>query len=128
MQVQQTVTNFRDTGEAIVYSLYNALMRFVSFLPALVGAILILIVGWFISGVLANLIERGLKAVGLERAVAHSGIGDFVQKSGTKMTVSGITPSKISASPHSAYLSNRPLGIIHAPHGAAQAETISLQL
>ncbi len=90
MQVQQTVTNFRDTSEAIVYSLYEALMRFVSFLPALIGAILILIIGWFIAGLVANLIERGLKAVGLERAVAHAGIGDVVQKAGTRMTVSGI--------------------------------------
>ena len=90
MQVQQTVTNFRDTSEAIVYSLYQALMRFVSFLPALVGALIILIVGWLIAGLLAKLIERGLKAVGLERAVAHSGIGNFVQQSGTQMTVSGI--------------------------------------
>jgi len=90
MQVQQTVTNFRDTSEAIVYSLYAALMHFVSFLPALVGAILILIVGWFISGLLAKLIERGLQAVGLERAVAHSGIGRFVTNAGSKTTVSGI--------------------------------------
>lgn len=90
MQVQQTVTNFRDTSEAIVYSLYEALMRFVSFLPALVGALIILIVGWFISGLLANLIERALKAVGLEKAVEHSGIGEFVQRSGTKMTISGV--------------------------------------
>ncbi len=90
MQVQQTVTSFRDTSEAIVYSLYNALMRFVSFLPALIGAVIILIVGWFIAGLLANLIERGLKAIGLERAVAHSGIGDFVERSGTKMSISGV--------------------------------------
>ncbi len=90
MQVQQTVTNFRDTSEAIVYSLYGALMRLVEFLPALIGAVLILVVGWFISGLLANLIERGLKAVGFENAVERSGIGDFIRRSGTKMTTSGV--------------------------------------
>ena len=90
MQVQQTVTGFRDTSEAVVYSLYEALMRFVGFLPALIGALIILIVGWLISGLLANLIERGLKAVGLERAVEHSGIGDFVRRSGTKLSISGV--------------------------------------
>lgn len=89
-QQPTVVSGFRDTSEAILYSLYNALMRFVSFLPALIGALIILVVGWLISGLLANLTERGLKAVGLEKAVAHSGIGDFVQRSGTKMTVSGI--------------------------------------
>ena len=95
MQVQQTVTNFRDTSEAIVYSLYNALMRFVSFLPALVGAVLILIVGWFVSDLLANLIERALKAVGFESLVERSGIGEFIHRSGTKMTTSGVIATLI---------------------------------
>ncbi len=90
MQTQPVVTGFRDTSEAIYYSLTGALMHFVSFLPALIGAILVLIVGWFVSGLLAGLIERGLKAVGFERAVEHSGIGDFIRRSGTKMTTSGI--------------------------------------
>ncbi len=90
MQTQPVVTGFRDTSEAIYYSLTGALMRFVGFLPALIGALIVLIAGWLISGLLANLIERGLKAVGFERAVEHSGIGDFIRRSGTKMTTSGI--------------------------------------
>lgn len=94
MQTQPTTTTttngIRDTGEAIYHSLLNALNNFISFLPALIGAAIILIVGWLISGVLANLIERALRAVGLENAVEHSGIGDFVRRSGTKMTISGI--------------------------------------
>lgn len=87
---EQTITGIRDTSEAILYSLYNALYRFISFLPALIGALLIIVIGWFISGLLANLIERGLKAIGLESAVEKSGIGDFVRRSGTNMTTSGI--------------------------------------
>ncbi len=90
MQAQTTTTGFRDTGEAVYYSMTNALMNFISFLPALIGALLILVVGWLLSGVLANLIERGLRAVGLEHAVERSGIGDFVRRSGTRMTISGV--------------------------------------
>jgi hypothetical protein len=36
MQLQPG-TGFRDTSEAIYYSLTNALMRFISFLPALIA-------------------------------------------------------------------------------------------
>lgn len=86
----QPVTGIRDTSEAIFYSLTNALVRFASFLPALIGATVILIVGWLISGLLARLIERALKAVGLEGAVERSGIGDFIRRSGTKLTTSGV--------------------------------------
>ncbi len=70
MMFQTTpTTGIRDTSEAIFYSLTNALVRFVSFLPALIGAALILIIGWFVSGLLARLIESALKAVGFEVAV-----------------------------------------------------------
>ncbi|MGI9034880.1 MAG: mechanosensitive ion channel family protein [Pyrinomonadaceae bacterium] len=95
LQTQPITTNIRDTSEAVVYSLWNALYRFISFLPALIGALIILVVGWLISGFLANLIERGLKAVGLEAAVERSGIGDFVRRSGTKMSVSGVIATLI---------------------------------
>ncbi len=98
MMLQETVTGVRDTSEAILYSIYNALNRFVSFLPALIGALLILVIGWFISGFIANLIERGLKAVGLESAVERSGIGEFVRRSGTTMTTSGIIATLIKYS------------------------------
>lgn len=91
----QVIANFRDTTEAIVYSLYEALIRFVSFLPALVGAVLILVVGWLFSGLIARLTERGLKAVGLEAAVERAGIGDFIRRSGTRLTTSGVIAALI---------------------------------
>lgn len=83
-------TGVRDTSEAVFYSFTNALNRFVSFLPALIGAAIILIVGWIVSGLLARLIEKALKAIGFERAVEHSGIGDFIKRSGTRLTTSGV--------------------------------------
>ncbi len=95
MMFQTPTTGIRDTSEAIYYSLTNAFINFVSFLPALIGAAIILIVGWLISGLLANLIERGLKAVGLEGVVERSGIGDFVRRSGTRMTISGVIATLI---------------------------------
>ena len=95
LQTQPITTGIRDTGEAVIYSLWNALNHFISFLPALIGAAVILIIGWLISGLVANLLERALKVVGLEGAVERSGIGDFVRRSGTKMTVSGIISTLI---------------------------------
>jgi hypothetical protein len=95
MQTQPVVTGFRDTSEAIYYSLTNAFVHFVSFLPALIGAAIILILGWFIAGLLASLIERALKAVGFEGAVERSGIGDFIRRSGTRLTTSGVIATLI---------------------------------
>ncbi len=50
MQTQPVVTGFRDTSEAIYYSLTSAFVRFVSFLPALIGAAIILPGGFLLGG------------------------------------------------------------------------------
>ena len=86
--LQERGASLRDTGDAIWYSFVNALNSFMSFLPALLGAIIVLVIGWVVSGLLARLIVRALNAIGFERAVHNSGIADFIRRSGTKWTTS----------------------------------------
>lgn len=71
-------------------SLWYSFNRFISFLPTLLGAIVVLIIGWFLSSAIATLIEKGLKAVGLETAMQKSGLNEFVQKSGSRWTASRV--------------------------------------
>ncbi len=40
-------------------SVTEALQNFLGFLPTLVGAILILVIGWIISGLLAGIVDEG---------------------------------------------------------------------
>jgi hypothetical protein len=77
-------------GEAVMVSVTEALQNFLGFLPALIGALLILILGWIISGLLAGLVERGLKAIGFERAAQSTGISGFIERSGSSWTASAI--------------------------------------
>ena len=83
----ETVTNW---GDAVMVSATEALQNFLGFLPALVGAILILVIGWIIAGLLAGLVERVLKTVGFERAATSTGISSFIQRSGSTWTASAI--------------------------------------
>jgi hypothetical protein len=85
----ETVQNW---GDAVMQSTTVMLQNLLGFLPALIGAILILILGWIIAGLLAGLIEKGLKAVGFERAAQSTGIAGFIQNAG-----SGWTASKLVA-------------------------------
>ncbi|HEY6403074.1 MAG TPA: mechanosensitive ion channel [Blastocatellia bacterium] len=85
----------RNMGDATWYSFTNSLNTFMGFIPALIGAIILLVVGWFISGLLARLIARGLNAIGLERAVERSGIGRFLEQSNTRWTMSEIIAALI---------------------------------
>ncbi len=84
-----TVQNW---GDAVMVSATEALQNLLGFLPALIGAILILIIGWIIAGILAGLIEKGLKAVGFEKAAQSTGIAGFIENAG-----SGWTASKLVA-------------------------------
>lgn len=71
-------------------TIFNAFSGFIAFLPTLIGALLILVLGWFIGILLAKIIEKTLVAVGFERAVHHSGIGKFIEGAGGKLTTSKI--------------------------------------
>ena len=80
----------QDWGDAVFVSATEALQNFLGFLPALIGAILILVIGWFVAGLLAGLVERGLKMVGFEKAASTTGISSFIQRSGSTWTASAI--------------------------------------
>ena len=80
----------QDWGDAVMVSVTEALQNFLGFLPALVGAILILIIGWIVAGLLATLVERGLKMIGFERAAQTTGIAGFIERSGSSWTASAI--------------------------------------
>ena len=82
----------QDWGDAVMVSATEAMQNLLGFLPALIGAILILIIGWIIAGILAGLIEKGLKAVGFEKAAESTGIAGFIENAG-----SGWTASKLVA-------------------------------
>ena len=80
----------QDWGDAVMVSATEALQNLLGFLPALIGAILILIIGWIIAGVIAGLIEKGLQAVGFEKAAQSTGIAGFIENAGTGWTASKV--------------------------------------
>lgn len=81
-----TVTNF---FEAVMVSLAAALMTLLSFIPALIGAVILLIVGWVISGFVARIVSGLLQRVGFESAATRTGVTDFIRRTGAhQMTAS----------------------------------------
>lgn len=76
------------TAGSIWSGLSAGFISFMNFLPALIGAALVLVIGWYVSTLLAKLIERVLRAVKFEHAAARSGIADFLQSSKHETPVS----------------------------------------
>lgn len=73
-----TVTNF---GDSMLVSFMAALSALLGFIPALIGAIVVLIIGWVLSNILARLVRTVLMKVGFERAAMRTGVTSVVARS-----------------------------------------------
>ena len=62
-----------DWGDAIFVSITNALNTFLAAIPQVIGALLILIIGWLISSVIARVIRELLERAGADRMFAQHG-------------------------------------------------------
>lgn len=93
MQATTVAVPVRDTGEALRASLAGALNTFLSAIPRIIGFVVVLIIGWIISSLLARGVEALLRAVKFNELARRSGFADFVQKMGVRDDSSGVIAS-----------------------------------
>ena len=60
-------------GDSIFLALSNALNTFLAAIPNIVGAVLIIAIGWITAGVVARVVTGGLRRVGADRLFAEHG-------------------------------------------------------
>ena len=60
------------------------------FLPKLMAALLLLLLGWFLARVLRSGVRRGLEALGFGRMAERSGIEALVRQAGVDLSLAGI--------------------------------------
>ena len=63
----------QDWGDAIFAALTNALNGFITAIPLIVGAIVIIVIGWLISNLVARLVRELLARAGADRVFAEHG-------------------------------------------------------
>jgi len=76
-------------GEAITMSLLSLWERFINFVPALVGAVLVFVFGWIIAAALGKLVEKMVKAVRVDQAFEKIGAGKKMEEAGVTGNISG---------------------------------------
>jgi len=74
----------------IARSLQEALSQFFSFLPQLVGAIFILIVGYIVAKILQAVVGRILQGIGFDGWMERAGIKRFFDRADTRQTPASI--------------------------------------
>jgi hypothetical protein len=73
-----------------VLSMQNALDNFWAWLPNLIGAVVILLVGWLIARLVAAAVRRGLKGLGADRVVEEGSVGRYKQGVAPRLSVSDL--------------------------------------
>lgn len=79
-----------DWGAAVMTSLTAALSLFLAAIPRIIGFLLILIIGWFISGLLATGVAALLRAVRFNDLAQSSGFSGFVRNMGVRKDPAGL--------------------------------------
>jgi hypothetical protein len=71
-------------GEAIMFSLTGALADFMAFIPKLIGALVILLVGWLIAKAVQALVTKGLQIVRFNQIADRAEIDQFLARAGVR--------------------------------------------
>ena len=75
---------------SISNSVERALTEFFAFLPNLLGAIVILLLGYIVARVVAKLVGKGLQAAGADRTVESGRAGEYKQRFAPGFQPSGV--------------------------------------
>ncbi|MDQ6722373.1 MAG: small-conductance mechanosensitive ion channel [Candidatus Dormibacteraeota bacterium] len=79
-------------AQSLLVSLTAAFTAVLTFIPALIGALIILVIGWFLSGVIGRVVTTLLQKIGFEKAANTTGVSRFVGMTGAGK---GMTASRI---------------------------------
>ncbi len=77
-------------GAAVNDSVINLWTRFIEFLPNLIGAILVFIIGYFIAVILGKLVRKILQTLQIDQAIEKTKIKERFESSGVKLNIAKI--------------------------------------
>ncbi|EKE19460.1 MAG: TM helix protein [uncultured bacterium] len=75
-------------GGAIASSLVGLWGRFINFIPTLVGALLVFLLGMIVASVLGKVVERIVRAMRIDGAIERLAISEKLKEHGIEMSVS----------------------------------------
>ena len=82
--------NVNEWGAALLTSLTAALSLFLAAIPRIIGFLVILVIGWFIAGLLAAAVAALLRAIRFNDLAQSSGFSGFVRNMGVRKDASGL--------------------------------------
>lgn len=75
----------------VIPALLAGLQTFVQFIPVLIGALVILLIGYIVGKLLQKGITKLLQKSGVDRRMQHTHLGGWLERGGSEMAVSRLT-------------------------------------
>lgn len=76
---------FNNFGDSLQVAFRNALTDVFTFIPKLIGALVLLLVGWFIGKLVGGIVTKALRAVRFNQIAEKAEIEEFLQNAGVKV-------------------------------------------
>lgn len=83
-------TNYNDYSNVVQTSFTNLYDQVVIYLPSIIGALIILIIGWVLGLFLSNMIAKGLRSIGVDKLGDQIGLRKLADRSGHDVRISVI--------------------------------------
>lgn len=75
---------------SFIQPLQDAFGAIVSYIPQLIGALIILVIGYFVAKIVKMIITRLLTKIGFNDWMNNAGVGNFLSRMGTNKTAAGL--------------------------------------
>ncbi len=79
-----------DWSAGFITGLTAGLARLFGAIPNIIGALLLLVIGWIVAGIVGNLFAKLCKAVHIDTVSTRIGAAGFLEQTGTKLKASDI--------------------------------------
>lgn len=84
------MSQITDWGAAVITAVAAGIASFMAALPTIVGALLILIIGWIIAGWVGGLVARLARLVRVDMVASRIGVSDFLSRAKSGLKVSDV--------------------------------------
>lgn len=83
-------TNYNDYTTVVQSSFTNLYDQIIIYLPSIIAALIVLLLGWVIGMFLSNVIARGLRSIGIDKLGEQVGLKRLAERSGHDVRISVI--------------------------------------
>ncbi|NQT00422.1 MAG: hypothetical protein HQ580_00210 [Planctomycetes bacterium] len=84
-----------EWNSLIVAPVSEMLTKLAGYMPTLIGALIILTVGWMVAKTLKRIVSRGLKAIQFDKLADKAGISEILSKGGLKTSANDVLSSLV---------------------------------